>query len=84
MTSSPPAGPHPGRARSGTWITPPMVNAYRALHPGGGRPQRRSVGPDPGTLVGGLYGVSVGGVFTGESMFHRAPNASKTVAPISE
>ena len=68
------ASPRPGQ--EGTWITSPMVNAYRALHREGGAHSVEAWDPS-GALVGGLYGVSVGGVFTGESMFHRAPNASK-------
>ena len=68
------ASPRPGQ--EGTWITPPMVNAYRALHREGDAHSVEAWDPS-GALVGGLYGVSAGGVFTGESMFHRAPNASK-------
>ncbi|MDB5032826.1 MAG: aat [Chlorobi bacterium] len=59
----------------GTWITREMVNAYIAFHRLG---YAHSVEAwDGKELVGGLYGVSVDGVFAGESMFHRQPNASK-------
>jgi leucyl/phenylalanyl-tRNA--protein transferase len=58
-----------------TWITPRMSRAYRKLHRLGWAHsvevwQQRS-------LVGGLYGVAVGGFFSGESMFHRQRDASK-------
>ena len=54
---------------------PPIIEAYIALHHAG---DAHSVEVWSGEeLVGGLYGVDAGGVFTGESMFHRAPNASK-------
>lgn len=59
----------------GTWITPAMNRAYRRLHELGWA-HSVEVWAD-GSLVGGLYGVQVGGVFTGESMFHRVPDASK-------
>ena len=59
----------------GTWITPAMLAAYGELHRLG---EAHSVevwcGDD---LVGGIYGVHVGGVFAGESMFHRVTDASK-------
>lgn len=61
--------------REGTWITPAMKKAYRRLHALG---FAHSVEVwDETELVGGLYGVLVGGVFTGESMFHRRTDASK-------
>jgi len=59
----------------GTWIVPEMRDAYLRLHELG---QVHSVEVWHGdALVGGLYGVGVGGVFTGESMFHRLTDASK-------
>jgi leucyl/phenylalanyl-tRNA--protein transferase len=59
----------------GTWITAEMRLGYEALHREGGA---HSVEVwDGSRLVGGLYGVDAGGVFTGESMFHLEPNASK-------
>ena len=60
----------------GTWIIPPMLAAYRNLHRLG-HAHSVEVWDASGTLVGGLYGVSVGGVFCGESMFHTVSNASK-------
>ena len=60
---------------TGTWITPPMRAAYRRLHDLG---HAHSLDVwDGAQLVGGLYGVGVGGVFTGESMFHLVSDASK-------
>ncbi len=65
--------PRPGQ--DGTWITPEMHAAYVALHRLG---HAHSVEAwQDGTLVGGLYGVALGRVFFGESMFTRAPDASK-------
>ncbi len=59
----------------GTWITPAMRAGYVALHREGGA---HSVEVWEGErLVGGLYGVDAGGLFTGESMFHLESNASK-------
>lgn len=59
----------------GSWITGAMARAYGRLH-GLGWAHSLEVWDD-GRLVGGLYGVQVGGVFTGESMFHRTTDASK-------
>ena len=65
----------PRRDLGGTWITGAMAEAYQRLFHKG---WAHSVEVWDGTeLVGGLYGVAVGGVFFGESMFSRAPNASK-------
>jgi leucyl/phenylalanyl-tRNA--protein transferase len=59
----------------GTWIGPDIIEAYTRLHRAG---DAHSVEAwDGDALAGGLYGVDAGGVFTGESMFHRRPNASK-------
>jgi len=58
-----------------TWITAPMHAAYCALH-GAGHAGSIEVWHD-GTLVGGLYGVRIGAVFFGESMFSRERDASK-------
>ena len=64
------------RARQrGTWITPAMVGAYVELHRRGHAHSVEAWIEDE--LVGGLYGVSTAGVFTGESMFHRVNDASK-------
>lgn len=59
----------------GTWITPAMVAAYLELHRRGFAHSVEAW--DSENLVGGLYGVSAAGVFTGESMFHRVSDASK-------
>ena len=65
----------PGRGRGKTWISPGFIEAYTALHEAG---HAHSVECWQGEkLVGGIYGVGVGGLFAGESMFHRADNASK-------
>ena len=63
------------RDDSGTWITDDMINAYKNLHRLG---HAHSVEVwSENILVGGLYGIVVGKVFCGESMFHKATNASK-------
>ena len=59
----------------GTWISPEIVESYAALHDAG-RAHSIEAWRD-GELVGGLYGVAVGGAFFGESMFHHARDASK-------
>lgn len=60
---------------SGTWITDEIVDAYGALHDAG---HAHSVEVwQGGRLVGGLYGISQGRVFCGESMFHHVTDASK-------
>lgn len=60
---------------AGVWITPAFEQAYAELHEMG---YAHSVEVWQGErLVGGLYGVQVGALFSGESMFHHAPNASK-------
>lgn len=59
----------------GTWISPEIVEAYTDLHQMG---MAHSVEAYLyGKLVGGLYGVAIGSVFFGESMFYHEPNASK-------
>jgi len=61
--------------RPGGWISPEFIAAYTALHQAG---HAHSVECwQAGQLVGGVYGVTVGGLFAGESMFHRATDASK-------
>lgn len=62
----------PGRA---SWITPEMARAYTGLHRAGFAHSAEIW--QCGRLVGGLYGVALGGVFFGESMFSRANDASK-------
>src|SRR6185295_19217545 len=64
-----------GRERDRTWVTPEMVDAYDKLH-AMGLAHSAEAWRD-GELVGGLYGVSVGASFSGESMFARADDASK-------
>jgi leucyl/phenylalanyl-tRNA---protein transferase len=63
------------RGEVGTWITGAMARAYRRLHDLGWAHSLEVW--DGQRMVGGIYGVQVGGVFTGESMFHRATDASK-------
>lgn len=65
-----------GPDRTGTWIDSDMVDAYGALHRLGYAHSVEVMDQD-GTLIGGLYGVSLGRVFFGESMFSRVSNASK-------
>lgn len=62
--------------REGGWITPEFVEAYTELHRLGWA-HSVEVWDAADRLVGGLYGVSIGGLFAGESMFHRARDASK-------
>ena len=65
----------PARGRRTTWISPEFIDAYTAMH---GQGHAHSVECwQAGRLVGGVYGVAIGGLFAGESMFHRASNASK-------
>jgi leucyl/phenylalanyl-tRNA--protein transferase len=67
------AAPRPGQR--GTWITPHMVAAYVRLHQMGHAHSIEAWNNDQ--LVAGLYGVTAGGVFTGESMFHLIDDGSK-------
>ena len=61
--------------QDGTWIHPNIISAYTKLHEAG---DAHSIEAWQGEeLVGGLYGVDAGGLFTGESMFHHQPDASK-------
>ena len=62
-------------SRSAGWITPRMAAAYQRLHRLGWAHSVECY--LDGELAGGLYGVAVGGLFAGESMFHRATDASK-------
>ncbi|MDO9470023.1 MAG: leucyl/phenylalanyl-tRNA--protein transferase [Nitrosomonas sp.] len=65
----------PRKGQAGTWIHPQMVAAYTMLHEKG---LAHSIETwMDGVLVGGLYGVSLGKVFFGESMFSLVPDASK-------
>jgi leucyl/phenylalanyl-tRNA---protein transferase len=65
----------PRDGQSGTWIVPEMVEAYVRLHKLGFAHSVESW--RDGELAGGLYGMALGEVFFGESMFTRAPDASK-------
>jgi leucyl/phenylalanyl-tRNA--protein transferase len=64
------------RGRHGsTWLTPGMIDAYQELHRRG---QAHSIEVwHDGKLAGGVYGVAIGAMFAGESMFHRVRDASK-------
>ena len=65
----------PRRGETGTWITAEMKRAYRTLHELG---HAHSIEcRDGGELVGGLYGVAIGRMFFGESMFSRRTDGSK-------
>lgn len=64
-----------GDAADSTWITDDMAAAYRRLHDLGWAHSIEIW--ERGELVGGLYGVQIGGCFTGESMFHDRDDASK-------
>lgn len=65
--------PRPGQ--QGTWIVPEMIEAYRQLFAMG---HAHSVEAwQDGQLVGGCYGIKIGRMFYGESMFHHVSNASK-------
>lgn len=65
----------PDKRRGKSWITPQFIAAYTLLHQQGHAHSVECWRGDE--LVGGVYGVAVGGLFAGESMFHRADNASK-------
>ena len=67
------AAPAPGRG--GQWISPEFIEAYTQLHQLGHAHSLECW--QDGQLVGGVYGVAVGGFFAGESMFHQVSNASK-------
>lgn len=63
------------KRRDGTWISEEIIESYCRLHAlGHAHSVEARLG---GKLVGGLYGVHIGGAFFGESMFHRATDASK-------
>jgi leucyl/phenylalanyl-tRNA--protein transferase len=65
----------PRSAQRDTWIVPEMQEAYIRLHEEGWAHSVECWQGD--TLVGGLYGVSLGGFFFGESMFSKVANSSK-------
>ena len=62
-------------SRDGGWISADIMSAYSVLHDLGWAHSVETWAGDE--LVGGLYGVSIGGLFAGESMFHDATDASK-------
>jgi leucyl/phenylalanyl-tRNA--protein transferase len=63
------------KGQSGTWITPEMQEAYIRLHEAGYAHSAETYYDNK--LVGGLYGVSIGAAFFGESMFYLMRDASK-------
>jgi len=65
----------PVRGRESTWISREFLESYTKLHEQG-HAHSLECWRD-GQLVGGIYGLAIGGFFAGESMFHRASNASK-------
>jgi leucyl/phenylalanyl-tRNA--protein transferase len=65
----------PGPGRESTWISRNFIEAYVRLHQQG-HAHSLECWRD-GALAGGIYGLAIGGFFAGESMFHRADNASK-------
>lgn len=69
------AGRRPQYPDGGTWITPEMIAAYTRLHELGYAHSAEAW--REGTLVGGIYGVAIGGAFFAESMFASVDDASK-------
>lgn len=65
------------KRRPGAWIDRDIAAAYTRLHQLGWAHSVECWEPGSGQLAGGLYGVAVGGLFAGESMFHRRTDASK-------
>ncbi len=63
--------------QDGTWLVPEMIAAYEELHVLGIAHSAETWLDD--RLVGGLYGVALGSIFFGESMFHAVPDASKAL-----
>jgi leucyl/phenylalanyl-tRNA---protein transferase len=68
----------------GTWLTPAMIGAYRHMHELGHvhsvevwLPHPNPLPTGEGILVGGTYGIAIGGLFAAESMFYRVRDASK-------
>lgn len=70
----------PRGQQKGSWITLEMIEAYETLHALGYAHSVEAY--QEGILVGGLYGVSVGGVFCGESMFASVSDASKVALAV--
>jgi leucyl/phenylalanyl-tRNA--protein transferase len=65
----------PARGRRSTWVTPEFIEAYTQLHRQGHAHSVECWQDEK--LVGGVYGVAIGGFFAGESMFHCVSNMSK-------
>lgn len=65
----------PRSDNEGTWISEEIIQAYTELHQSGFAYSVETYSDN--RLVGGLYGVSIGAAFFGESMFYEVPNASK-------
>lgn len=63
--------------RDGSWINSAIFDAYSQLHELGWAHSVEAWSIDTGELAGGLYGVAIGGLFAGESMFHWRTDASK-------
>ena len=63
------------KGQPGTWISPQVQNAYTRLHESGYAHSAETW--QDGILVGGLYGIRLGNIFFGESMFSKIPGASK-------
>jgi leucyl/phenylalanyl-tRNA--protein transferase len=63
--------------REGAWIDKSILTAYRELHRLGWVHSVEAWSRETGKLAGGLYGVAIGGLFAGESMFHHETDASK-------
>jgi leucyl/phenylalanyl-tRNA--protein transferase len=59
------------------WINPAMRRAYRQLHDLGWAHSVEAFALDDGQLAGGVFGIAIGGLFAGESMFHHRTDASK-------
>lgn len=70
----------PRRGQNGSWIVPEMIEAYENLHALGYAHSVEAY--QNGLLVGGLYGVSSGRVFCGESMFAKVSDASKVALAV--
>jgi leucyl/phenylalanyl-tRNA--protein transferase len=70
----------PRREQKGSWITHEMIEAYETLQALGHAHSVEAF--QNGILVGGLYGVSVGGIFCGESMFAKVSDASKVALAV--
>ncbi|MDR1945962.1 MAG: leucyl/phenylalanyl-tRNA--protein transferase [Desulfovibrio sp.] len=65
----------PRKGQAGTWLSPDMIAAYERMHRLGLAHSVEAL--RDGRTAGGLYGLALGGVFFGESMFHREADASK-------